>query len=71
MPDKTDLAGEAKANIAIVSAYNDMLSAHQPYERFPELIKRAVREAAGAGAFGRKTLALAGVRVNLPRPWSV
>ncbi len=26
-------------NLAIVTAYNDMLSAHQPYERFPELIR--------------------------------
>ena len=51
VPDKTDLAGEAKANIAIVSAYNDMLSAHQPYERFPELIKRAVREAGAVAQF--------------------
>jgi len=31
-------------NLAIVSAYNDMLSAHQPYERFPALIKAAARE---------------------------
>src|SRR6202790_5569080 len=33
-------------NVAIVSAYNDMLSAHQPLERYPALIKRAAREAA-------------------------
>ena len=32
-------------NLAIVTAYNDMLSAHQPYERFPELIRRAAVEA--------------------------
>ncbi|HET6467556.1 MAG TPA: hypothetical protein VFG43_04170 [Geminicoccaceae bacterium] len=43
--DKEDLKQGTKANIAIVSAYNDMLSAHQPYERFPEVIKQAVREA--------------------------
>lgn len=30
-------------NIAIVSAYNDMLSAHQPFERFPEIIRAAAR----------------------------
>ncbi len=36
-------------NIAIVSAYNDMLSAHQPMERFPDLIKAAA-EAVGATA---------------------
>ena len=31
------------ANVGIVTAYNDMLSAHQPYADFPELIKSAVR----------------------------
>ncbi len=36
-------------NIAIVSSYNDMLSSHQPLERFPEIIKAAA-EAAGATA---------------------
>ncbi|MFA7264537.1 MAG: phosphogluconate dehydratase [Caulobacter sp.] len=36
-------------NIAIVSAYNDMLSAHQPLERYPALIKAAAR-AVGATA---------------------
>jgi phosphogluconate dehydratase len=30
-------------NVAIVSAYNDMLSAHQPLERYPALIKRAAQ----------------------------
>ncbi|MCK8783208.1 phosphogluconate dehydratase [Roseomonas sp. NAR14] len=34
-------------NLGIVTAYNDMLSAHQPYERFPELIRRAARAAGG------------------------
>ena len=37
------------ANIAIVSAYNDMLSAHQPYERFPDII-RATADEKGAMA---------------------
>ncbi|WP_207099583.1 phosphogluconate dehydratase [Paracoccus shandongensis] len=47
MPDKDDLALTCKPNIGIVTAYNDMLSAHQPYERFPDLI-RAAGHAAGA-----------------------
>ncbi|MDQ1902347.1 phosphogluconate dehydratase [Paracoccus sp. WLY502] len=47
MPDKDDLALSRKPNIGIVTAYNDMLSAHQPYERFPDLIRRA-GNAAGA-----------------------
>ena len=37
----------AGANLAIVTAYNDMLSAHQPYETYPEMIRRAAREAGG------------------------
>ena len=45
--DKADLKGGIKANIAIVTSYNDMLSAHQPLERFPALIKEAVRAAGG------------------------
>jgi phosphogluconate dehydratase len=31
-------------NMAIVTAYNDMLSAHQPYAEYPEIIKRAMRD---------------------------
>ncbi len=49
--EKADLNGTIKPNIAIVSAYNDMLSAHQPFERFPAIIKRAVREAGGIAQF--------------------
>jgi phosphogluconate dehydratase len=47
--DKAALAGDRQANIAIVTSYNDMLSAHQPFETYPALIKQAVR-AAGAVA---------------------
>ena len=47
--DKDALRQGDAPNLAIVTAYNDMLSAHQPYERFPELIKRAAR-AMGATA---------------------
>src|SRR5712664_4010640 len=38
-------------NVAIVSAYNDMLSAHQPLERYPALIKRAARAAGAVAQF--------------------
>ena len=38
---KDMLAGTQAANIAIVSAYNDMLSAHQPFETYPADIKAA------------------------------
>ncbi|MGH6800764.1 MAG: dihydroxy-acid dehydratase, partial [Methylocella sp.] len=43
--EKQALRTGAAANLAIVTAYNDMLSAHQPYERYPALIKKAAREA--------------------------
>ena len=36
--------GEA-ANLGIITAYNDMLSAHQPFERFPNIIRAAARKA--------------------------
>lgn len=49
--DKAVLRENEKPNIAIVSAYNDMLSAHQPYVRFPEIIKDAAREAGGVAQF--------------------
>ena len=42
--DKERLKGDQALNIGIVTAYNDMLSAHQPYERYPELIRAAARE---------------------------
>jgi len=49
--EKAKLRGGQDANIAIVSAYNDMLSAHQPLERFPALIKEAVARAGGVAQF--------------------
>ena len=45
--DKSALATGRAGNIGIVTAYNDMLSAHQPFERFPEIIKQAARAAGG------------------------
>ena len=46
-PDQDALATQSAGNLGIVTAYNDMLSAHQPFERFPELIRAAAREAGG------------------------
>ncbi len=46
-PDQDALARGAAGNLGIVTAYNDMLSAHQPFERYPELIRNAVRAAGG------------------------
>jgi phosphogluconate dehydratase len=42
--DKLKALDPHAPNIGIVTAYNDMLSAHQPYERYPELIRRAARD---------------------------
>ncbi|WP_434773462.1 phosphogluconate dehydratase [Pseudomonas entomophila] len=49
--DKQRLRLMNAANVAIVSAYNDMLSAHQPYQYFPEQIKQALREIGSVGQF--------------------
>src|SRR5579863_3814115 len=49
--DKQALRALVWPNIAIVSAYNDMLSSHQPLERFPALIKMAAREAGAVAQF--------------------
>lgn len=37
--DKSVLAGDAQPNLGIVTAYNDMLSAHKPYENYPQAIR--------------------------------
>ncbi len=42
--DKQSLAKSQKPNLGIVTAYNDMLSAHQPYEAYPELIRQTARD---------------------------
>ena len=41
--EKTELLGAKWANIGIITAYNDMLSAHQPFAGFPDLIKHTAR----------------------------
>ncbi len=47
--DKAKLAGTKALNLGIVTSYNDMLSAHQPYQFYPDIIKEAAR-AIGATA---------------------
>ncbi len=49
--DKQSLRLTNAANVAIISAYNDLLSAHQPYEHFPERIKQALRDIGSVGQF--------------------
>ncbi|HAL07427.1 MAG TPA: phosphogluconate dehydratase, partial [Brevundimonas sp.] len=43
--DKLTAMTGAQPNLGVVTAYNDMLSAHHPFERFPEIIRQAAREA--------------------------
>jgi phosphogluconate dehydratase len=50
-PDKEALKRMRWPNVAIVSAYNDMLSAHQPLEKYPALIKQAARAAGAIAQF--------------------
>jgi len=45
--DKQSLRGIQHSDIAIVTSYNDMLSAHQPYQNYPDIIKAAVKDAGG------------------------
>ena len=47
--DKARLRADATPNLGIITAYNDMLSAHQPYEHYPERI-RALARSLGATA---------------------
>ncbi|MFT5429745.1 MAG: phosphogluconate dehydratase, partial [Myxococcota bacterium] len=49
--DKQRLMGAKVANIAIVSAYNDMLSAHQPFQSFPARLKKAASKAGAVAQF--------------------
>ena len=49
--DKLKLRGLNHSDIAIISAYNDMLSAHQPYQTYPDIIKAAVSETGGVAQF--------------------
>ena len=50
--DEKDLiARQQVPNVAIVSAYNDMLSAHQPLERYPALLKKEILRSGGVAQF--------------------
>jgi phosphogluconate dehydratase len=42
--DKLRVVAERAPNLAVVTAYNDMLSAHQPYESYPALIRDEARK---------------------------
>ncbi|MFM5339618.1 phosphogluconate dehydratase [Aeromonas veronii] len=42
--EKGRILDMTRANVGIVTAYNDMLSAHQPYQGYPDIIKGALAE---------------------------
>lgn len=48
---KQDLTALTKANIGMISSYNDMLSAHQPYEVYPDKIRAAVEKVGSVAQF--------------------
>jgi phosphogluconate dehydratase len=56
--DKDTLKFMNKANVAIVSAYNDMLSAHQPYKDFPDVIRQAANGMGSVAQFAGGTPAM-------------
>ena len=56
--DKERLGDSQDPNLAIITAYNDMLSAHQPYERFPALIRAAARDAGATAQVAGATPAM-------------
>ena len=45
--DKDSLVAERAPNIGIITSYNDMLSAHQPFETYPEKIRKTARDFGG------------------------
>lgn len=49
--EKSTLRGVNHSDIAIVSSYNDMLSAHQPYQTYPDIIKAEVKNTGGVAQF--------------------
>lgn len=52
--DKASLKSMLRNNIAIITSYNDMLSAHQPYEHYPEIIRKALHSANAVGRRRRR-----------------
>ena len=47
--DKASLKSMLRNNIAIITSYNDMLSAHQPYEVYPDIIRKALHSVNAVG----------------------
>lgn len=56
--DKSGLRGARGMNVGIITSYNDMLSAHQPYGRYPDQIKLFAREVGGTAQVAGGTPAM-------------
>ncbi|WP_454727532.1 MULTISPECIES: phosphogluconate dehydratase [Cupriavidus] len=57
-PARIRLKAQERPNLAIVSSYNDMLSAHQPLAEYPQWLKEAALEAGGTAQFAGGTPAM-------------
>src|SRR5262249_30734877 len=55
--DKLTMRGRAP-NVGVVTSYNDMLSAHQPFKDYPDIIKDAARKAGGSAQVAGGTPAM-------------
>ena len=53
--EKAALAGNKTLNLGIVTSYNDMLSAHQPFVDYPPVLKKAAVRAGGRWVVTRRT----------------
>lgn len=68
--DKEALAGDVVPNLGIITAYNDMLSAHQPFETYPALIRQAASEAGGVAQVAGGVPAMCDGVTQGSRVWS-
>ena len=68
--DQTDLLNGRKPHIGIITAYNDMLSAHQPYEKFPAILKAAIRQAGGTAQVAAGVPAMCDGVTHVVRGWN-
>jgi phosphogluconate dehydratase len=65
--DKLRIVAERAPHLAIVTAYNDVLSAHQPYEKYPALLRDTARALGATAAVAGGTPAMCdGVTQGLP-----
>ncbi|GIS11460.1 MAG: hypothetical protein CM15mP115_06110 [Alphaproteobacteria bacterium] len=72
-PDQDNVlgtGGELAPNIGIITAYNDMLSAHQPFESYPQVIRAAARRQAAPRRWRAAFRRCATASPRAARAWS-